>query len=233
MKKNTYPKKNKTYLDKKIKIKEYFKLTINCLKNYKNKVNLVDVGCASGDFLNFLSKKKNFNLTGIDFSKTSLDLAKEKVPNATFRLLDLKKKINLNKKYDICTCLGTLSAFDDKFKIIDKLVNLVKNKGELIILDLVNEHDVNVLVRYQNNFENKDEWLSGFNTYSKKYWSQKLKLNSKITSFTFKKFDIKKKIIQNKKNPMRAWTEKRKNKNQIMVGTGQLLNYYFVKIKIK
>jgi len=233
MKKNTYPKTNKTYIDKKIKIKEYFKLIINYLKNYKNKINLVDVGCASGDFLNLLSKNKNFNLTGIDFSKASLDLAKEKVPSATLRLIDLKKKINLNKKYDICTCLGTLSAFDDKFKIIDKLVNLVKNKGELIILDLINEHDVNVLIRYQNNFENKSEWLSGFNTYSKKYWSQKLRLNSKIKSFTFKKFDIKKKILKNKKNPMRAWTERRKNKNQIMVGTGQLLNYYFVKIKIK
>lgn len=56
----------------------------------------------------------------------------------------------------------------DKFKIIDNLVNLVKNKGELIILDLVNEYDVNVLVRYQNNFENKDEWLPGFITYLKK-----------------------------------------------------------------
>jgi len=32
---------------------------------------------------------------------------------------------------------------------------------------------------------------------------------------------------------MRAWTLKIKNKNQIMVGTGQLLNFYIIKIKLK
>ncbi len=232
MKKNLYPKLNKTYLSNKVQVKEYFTIIINYLEKYTSKINLIDIGCASGDFLNLLSKK-NFDLTGVDFSKASLAIAKKKVPNATLKLLDLKKKLNLIKKYNVCTCLGTLSAFDDKFKIINKLVNIVKNNGELIILDLINEHDVNVIMRYQNNFENKIEWLSGYNTYSKRYWAQKLNSNSKIKSFTFEKFNIKTKILQNKKNPMRAWTEIRKNKNQIMVGTGQLLNYYFIKIKIK
>lgn len=32
---------------------------------------------------------------------------------------------------------------------------------------------------------------------------------------------------------MRAWTFPFKNTNQIMVGTGQLLNYYIIKIKLK
>ena len=172
-------------------------------------------------------------MTGIDFSKASLSIAKQKVPNANFKLINLKKKINLDNKFDICTCLGTLSAFDDKFKIINKLVNIVKKKGELIIFDLINEHDVNVLVRYQSNFDNKKEWLSGFNTFSKKYWIKQLKLNLKIKSFTFEKFNINKKILQNKSNPMKTWTITQKNRNQIMVGTGQLLNYYFIKIKIK
>ena len=58
MKRNLYPKINKTYLTKKVKVKEYFKLIINYLENYKNEVNLIDIGCASGDFLNLLSKKK-------------------------------------------------------------------------------------------------------------------------------------------------------------------------------
>jgi 2-polyprenyl-3-methyl-5-hydroxy-6-metoxy-1,4-benzoquinol methylase len=233
MKKNFYAKKDKVYLSNKINNKEYFNIIINYFKRYKGNLSLLDAGCASGDFLHLLSKKKNFDLTGIDFSKPLLNLARKKVPSATFRLINLKKKINLNDKYDICTCLGTLSVFDNKFRILNKLVNLVKKKGELIIFDPINEYDVNVLVRYQKNFENKNEWLSGFNTHSKKYWAQKLNLNSKIKSFSFKKFDIKKKIKQNKNNPMRSWTEKRKNKNQIMVGTGQLLNFYFVKIKIK
>lgn len=106
-------------------------------------------------FFKFIIEKKKFDLTGIDFSKSLLDIAKKKVPNAKFKIIDLKKKINLKKKFNICTCLGTLSIFDKKFKIINKLVNLVKKKGELIFFDPINEHDVNVIIRYQNNFEKK------------------------------------------------------------------------------
>lgn len=233
MKSNIYPKTNKTYLKKKVNIKEYFKIVIKYLDRFKENLDLVDVGCASGDFLKLLSDKKKFSLTGIDFSKTSLNLAKKKVPSANFVLKDLKKKINLDKKFNICTCLGTLSAFDNKFLIINKLINIVKKKGELIIFDLINENDVNVLVRFQKNYEKKAEWLSGFNTFSKNYWAQNLRKNTKVKSFSFEKFNIKIKIPKNKKNPMLTWTIKSKNRNQITVGTGQLLNYYFIKIKLK
>ena len=167
------------------------------------------------------------------FQKTLLILQKKRVPGANFILKDLKKKINLSKKFDICTCLGTLAAFDNKFKIINKLINIVKKNGELIIFDPINEHDVNVLVRYQNNFEKNTQWRSGFNTFSKNYWTQKLKENLKIKSFSFEKFNIKKNIPRTLKNPMRTWTIKSKNYNQIMVGTGQLINYYIIKIKLK
>ena len=60
MKKNFYTKKNKIYVDKNINKKEYFELIFNYLKNKKSKLDILDVGCASGDFLYLLSKIKNF-----------------------------------------------------------------------------------------------------------------------------------------------------------------------------
>lgn len=232
MKKNFYTKKNKIYLDKNINKKEYFELIFNYLKNKKSKLDILDVGCASGDFLYLLSKNKKFSLSGIDFSKDLLKVARKKVPDAKFQLCDIRKKISLKKKFDMCTCLGTLSIFDNNFEILDKLLNLVKKGGEIIIFNPINEYDVNVLVRFQNNFKEESTWQSGLNTFSKKYWHKKLKKNYKIKSFSFQKFNIKTKIKKNT-DPMRSWTLPIKNSNQIMVGTGQLLNFYIVKIKLK
>ena len=137
MKKNFYPKKDKTYFNNKINKKEYFKLIFNYLDNKKSKLDILDVGCASGDFLYLFSKDKKFVLSGIDFSRDLLKIARKKVPNAKFKICDLRKKITLKKKFDICTCLGTLSIFDNIFVIINNLINLVKKGGELIFLNLL------------------------------------------------------------------------------------------------
>ena len=99
--------------------------------------------------------------------------------------------------------------------------------------ELINENDVNVLVRYQNNFSNDKKWLSAFNTFSKNYWKKNLHLNKKIKFISFKKFNLPFKLKKNKNNPMKTWSLKLKNKNQITVGTGQLLNYYIIHIKLK
>ena len=231
---NYYPKDNKTYLSKDIKIKEYFKIIGNTLKKkFKNKnFTLLDAGCASGDFLYYLNTILNLNGFGIDFSKKLIELAKKKNPEFLFKVKDLKKNLNL-KKFNVCSCLGTLSAFDDPFKIINKLVKLTTNNGKIIIFDLINEDDVNVKVRYQNNFINNTNWLSAFNTFSKKKWVTELKKNKSIKKIFFKKFNIQINIVKDKKKPMNTWTVNLNNKKEIMVGTGQILTYYIIYLDIK
>ena len=231
MKKNIYQKNNKTYLKKKVQDKEYFKDITKYLKKYKTQLDLIDVGCASGDFLKNLSKQKNFNLTGVDFSKKLISLARTKVPSANFFVKDIKK-INLKKKFNICTCLGTLSVFDDKFKIISKLINMTKNKGELIFFDPINNYNVNVIMRYQDNFKKNSKWLSAFNIFSKEHWISNIIKNKKVKNVKFTKFKFPFPLKRSLKNPMNAWTFKLKNENQIMTGTGQLLNFYIIKIKL-
>ena len=54
MKKNFYPRVDRVYLKKKAVQKEYFKLIIKNLDNYKEPINLIDVTCESGNFLSLL-----------------------------------------------------------------------------------------------------------------------------------------------------------------------------------
>jgi len=94
--KNNYYKDNKVYNNKKIIIKEYFKEIKNFISKQKKIVFLFDVGCVSGDFVNFI-KEKNINVIGIDKSPKLLKHAKQKNPDLKFYRYDLKKNINLKK----------------------------------------------------------------------------------------------------------------------------------------
>lgn len=232
IKKNFYPKNNKTYSNKSIKVKEYFKIIGNYIFSKKNKnLKLIDAGCGSGDFLSYISRKKNVDGYGVDFSNKLISLAKKKVPNFKFKVKDIRKEISLNK-FDICTCLGTLSAFDNPFKIIKNLTKITKKGGEIIIFDLINEENVNVIVRYQNYFNHENNWLTAFNTFSKQKWIDEIKKIKSINKVQFKKFQISINIKKNKNNPMKTWTTSINNNKQIVVGTGQMLNYYIITIKL-
>ena len=71
---NSYPAADKNYF--KPNTKEYFKIIYKSLKT-KKKNSLLDIGCASGDFLK-LFEKVNFDLYGVDFSRKLIQLAKKK-----------------------------------------------------------------------------------------------------------------------------------------------------------
>ena len=75
--KDNYLKNNKTYLNKKIFVKEYFK-EINKMIPNKKGIKLLDVACASGDFIYYLNRSKNnLTLSGLDYAPELLKLAKK------------------------------------------------------------------------------------------------------------------------------------------------------------
>lgn len=225
-KRDNYIKNNKTYLNKKTFIKEYFK-EINKIIPNKKGINLLDVACASGDFIYYLNReKKNIFLCGLDYSPKLLRLAKKKVPSAIFYNRNLKNKINLNKKFDYVTCLGTMSAFDDWHKPLKNLFNLCKKNGVIILYDPINIYNIDTILRYKKN----KTWVSGFNLFSKNTIIKIIKEINKNSKIKFKKFTLKKKLPR-KKDTMRAWTTLIDKEKRIMVGTSQILDFHIIKVK--
>lgn len=55
----------------------------------------MDAGCAIGNYVNFLLKKKEkeFQVIGIDTSPKMIAEAKKRVPEGKFELIDLRKMI--------------------------------------------------------------------------------------------------------------------------------------------
>jgi len=119
-------------IDYKKACKKLYKL----IKRYKqsNGIELLDVACGTGSHLFYFQDK--FTCTGIDINSEMIKIAKKKVKNATFFQSDMIE-MNLNKKFDIITCLfssiGYVKTYENLKKTIENFSNHLKPGGIVII----------------------------------------------------------------------------------------------------
>ena len=239
-KNETYKKNNPIYLGEKeySEPKEYFKIVVNQIQSkFKNKpISLIDVGCAAGGFIFYAKNKLNLHkCVGFDISDAHLKQAKEHMPEVDFIVGSLKNPfINKSKEFDVCTCLGTISIFDEIDDIIFNLISLIKPGGAIYIYDLINDYPVDVLMRYRIVNDNDfSKWKAGFNIRSLTTYKRLIKEIDKKIELSWVDFEMPFQIPKTS-DPLRSWTIKTENKkNQIVVGTGQMLNFKIICMKIK
>ena len=192
MKKNIYKNNNPIYLKKQKQVKEYFKKIFLLIKKHKKKgkISIIDIGCASGEFLKFLQSKIKFDESyGIDNSQLLIERAK-KIKNCKFLKKNISKNFDVAKKFDFVTCLGTLSIFDDIIIPLKNIFRLSKKRGFIFIFCMVNDYNVNVLTRYQNRKNKESQWYSAHNYLSKKSYIEKIKKINPKSKIMFKPFKI-------------------------------------------
>ena len=91
-------------------------------------------------------------------------MAKHKNNNIKFKRIDITKKNYFKEKFDVVTCLGTMTVFDDLKMPINNLFKLCKDNGLIILYDPINIYNIDTILRYKK----EKKWLSGFNLFSKK-----------------------------------------------------------------
>ncbi len=150
----------------------YFKflyhLSIKTLKQYLNDgVKILDIGCSTGNFLGFLSKKySNLELYGVDISKRMIDIAKRKFPNINFTTADVHH-LKFDKNYfDIIVMIESFHHFKNQNEVIEKVSYILKPNGVLLIIEpdieskLINVV-INLLKKFsiekESEFHKKDE----------------------------------------------------------------------------
>jgi SAM-dependent methyltransferase len=75
--------------------------------------SVLDVGCGQGSPLEQVAHlRPGVELAGVDFSPRAVELARERMPAATFTVLDLTKEA-LDKKYDLIICTDVLEHIPD------------------------------------------------------------------------------------------------------------------------
>jgi 2-polyprenyl-3-methyl-5-hydroxy-6-metoxy-1,4-benzoquinol methylase len=91
---------------------------------------ILDIGCGAGQKTRYLHKH-GFKVTGADFSEEMIKIAREQLPGAEFRVLDLYEVDTIGKQFD---CVFAQAVFlhipkKDVLEIFKKIKTILKNGG--------------------------------------------------------------------------------------------------------
>ena len=217
--------------------KEYFVETCGIIsEQYGDRdISLIDVGCANGAFLSYANESLNISRSyGVDISEELLDIATKIVPESSF----VKKSIfDLSAesvgKFDVCTCLGTVSLIDEFNLAIYSLLELIADEGLLIILDCINDFPIDTIMRFRRVTDQPDQdyWQPGFNVRSTATYESVLACAGEEFDIVFRDFNMPF-SIEKTEDPMRAWTIcTEESKHQLVLGTRNLIDMKFACIK--
>ena len=196
-------------------------------KRFTKSCDFLDIGCAKGEFIWYM---KDFfpeaHFTGIDISKKLISMARKepKLQKETFIRADAQN-FNLNCKFDFALMSGVLSIFDD-FKIpLRQMAKHLRPGGWGYIFGCFTEDDIDVLVRYRNNYLRSSTWESGLNMFSLNTVQKALKTFSKDTKVY--KFNLPINLAK-KKNPVQSYTLDTKEKGKIILNGANILNEFYL-----
>ena len=112
------------------------------LKYLPEKARVLDVGCGPGTFTRHLVKK-GFEVEGIDSSSEMLRIAREKVPDIKFKLMDMR-----NLRYEENEFNGLLVAYslihipsEEIPRTLDGFYRVLKSGGVILVIAQKGEQD--------------------------------------------------------------------------------------------
>jgi len=188
---------------------------------------LLDLGCARGELIHFLKTHiKNVSFTGIDQSNNLISLARKNV-EAKFEIADVEL-YDSREKYDFVVISGVIEYFDNPDAVMKKIVSHLKPHGRCLVLNIFNEYDIDVSVRYRNN-KYFNEFKNGWSLHSLETFRKILKNNGLAIESEEKFFPDC--ILPPKEDPARSWmVELADGTPKYMNGLSQIYDIYILEI---
>jgi trans-aconitate methyltransferase len=108
----------------------------------KQPKTLLDMGCGTGEHLKYLSS--DFQCTRIDINRNMIRIAKNKVPNAKFKVANMIN-FRIKGKFDVIICLfssiGYVQTFNNLLKTLENFYEHLNEKGLVIVEPWIFKND--------------------------------------------------------------------------------------------
>ena len=121
---------------------------------------VLEIGCGTGLFYGSIREKMPINYTGIDYSKSMIEIAKYFYNDANFYESDAKSYLYKSDEYDLIfihSALQYMGNVQYVSALIKKLFCSLKAKGNLMLLDVYNkqskEQDISARIKSFGNTE--------------------------------------------------------------------------------
>jgi len=216
--------------------KESFKALATHMRSHSENPcgQLLDVGCATGELLGYLSHQfPELKPTGVDVFDALLTAGRLRLPAATFlsaSALDLP--IEFRERFDFVTAVGVMSIFDEvqMEAFWRNLLDVTAPNGLIAVLSPLNEYGVDTVTRHRKrNPGSTLAWESGWNVFSTvtiEETLQKLGHTVSIERFVFTP------VLQQREDPVRTWTlPTAANPHQLTNGLKLLVDHYFMLVR--
>ncbi|WED41907.1 class I SAM-dependent methyltransferase [Legionella cardiaca] len=217
--------------------KEIFKFLEHYLSQEKrNKhTSLLDVGCATGELIHFLSRHHpEFQFTGVDIFDDLIHQCQELQPEKKFlKASILELPASLEQQFDVITVVGVLTIFDEEELplFFNNLFRACRSNASIYILSPFNEYGVDCEIKHRKRQQGKrGNWEKGWNIFSKETIIEHIENHAQ--SWSFHPFKLPFNLSQ-KEDPIRTWTiETESNKRQLTNGLKLLVDHYLLKISV-
>lgn len=102
---------------------------IRAFKNSPKGLSLLDVGCGTGIFCH-TGKSMGFDVTGIDISKTAIEIGNKYANGFKLRNLTIDEVISQGKRYDIVVSFEVLEHLSEPLVFVKKIKQVMKKGGK-------------------------------------------------------------------------------------------------------